>query len=156
MSLRLKLLLLGLFTLVLPFEGYEYARQMEAALRDGEQQSLLAIAQTIATSLQGRVDLLYRLTPDSGPAHMATMVGLPVLGLYAATRTARAGPYLSRGWCVDKYDAAARQYYGKPETEVPWTLKIEKPGVMDLICVDEVTAKLDQLLSGLKAAKMSS
>jgi heptosyltransferase I len=96
------------------------------------------------------------LTPDSGPAHMATMVGLPVLGLYAATRTARAGPYLSRGWCVDKYDAAARQYYGKPETEVPWTLKIEKPGVMDLICVDEVTAKLDQLLSGLKAAKMSS
>jgi two-component system sensor histidine kinase ChvG len=68
MSLRLKLLLLGLFTLVLPFEGYEYARQMEAALRDGEQQSLLAIAQTIATSLQGRADLLYRLTPDSGPA----------------------------------------------------------------------------------------
>jgi two-component system, OmpR family, sensor histidine kinase ChvG len=68
MSLRLKLLLLGLFTLVLPFEGYEYARQMEAALRDGEQQSLLAIAQTIATSLQGRADLLYRLTPGSGPA----------------------------------------------------------------------------------------
>jgi signal transduction histidine kinase len=68
MSLRLKLLLLGVFTLVLPFEGYEYARQMEAALRDGEQQSLLAIAQTIATSLQGRADLLYRLKPDSGPA----------------------------------------------------------------------------------------
>jgi signal transduction histidine kinase len=68
MSLRLKLLLLGLFTLVLPFEGYEYARQMEAALRIGEQQSLLAIAQTIAASLQGRADLLYRLTPSSGPA----------------------------------------------------------------------------------------
>ncbi len=32
---------------------YEYAREMEAALRDGEQQSLQAIAQTIATSLQG-------------------------------------------------------------------------------------------------------
>ncbi len=67
MSLRLKLLLLGFATLVLPFGGYEYARQMEAALRDGEQQSVLAIAQTIATSLQGRTDLLYRLTPDSGP-----------------------------------------------------------------------------------------
>jgi heptosyltransferase I len=86
------------------------------------------------------------LTPDSGPAHMATMVGLPVLGLYAATRTARAGPYLSRGWCVDKYDAAAQKYYGKPGTEVPWTLKIEKPGVMDLIPVEEVNAKLDALL----------
>ena len=68
MSLRLKLLLLGLATLVLPLGGYEYAREMEAALRDGEQQSLQAIAQTIAASLQGRSDLLYRMTPDSGPA----------------------------------------------------------------------------------------
>ena len=54
MSLRLKLLLLGLATLVLPWAGFEYAREMEAALRDGEQQSLQAIAQTIAASLQGR------------------------------------------------------------------------------------------------------
>lgn len=67
MSLRLKLMLLGLATLVLPLAGYEYAREMEAALRDGEQQSLQAIAQTIATSLQGRTDLLYRMTPDAGP-----------------------------------------------------------------------------------------
>ena len=96
------------------------------------------------------------LTPDSGPAHMATMVALPVLGLYAATRSARAGPYLSRGWCVDKYDAAARKYYGKPGTAVPWTLKIEKNGVMDLISVEEVNAKLDTLLAAIKAAKIPS
>ncbi|HEV2700831.1 MAG TPA: ATP-binding protein [Steroidobacteraceae bacterium] len=68
MSLRLKLLLLGFASLVLPLAGYEYAREMEAALRDGEQQSLQAIAQTIATSLQGRTDLLYRMTPDAGLA----------------------------------------------------------------------------------------
>src|SRR5262249_8787245 len=37
-----------------------YAREMESALREGEQNSLLAVAQTIASSLQGRVDLLYR------------------------------------------------------------------------------------------------
>src|ERR1700744_5123329 len=66
MSLRLKLLFLGLATLVLPLAGYEYACEMEAALREGEQQSLQAIAQTIATSLQGRTDLLYRLAPDAG------------------------------------------------------------------------------------------
>jgi len=92
------------------------------------------------------------LSPDSGPAHMATMVGLPVIGLYAATRTARAGPYLSRGWCVDKYAAAAQKFYGKSETEVAWTLKIEKPGVMDLVPVQEVIAKLDALLAALKPA----
>ena len=60
MSLRLKLLALGLATLVLPWAGCRYAREMEAALREGEQTSLQAVAQTIAASLQGRTDLLYR------------------------------------------------------------------------------------------------
>src|SRR5579864_8528725 len=60
MSLRLKLLLLGLLTLVLPWAGCRYAREMESALREGEQSSLLSVAQTIASSLQGRTDLLYR------------------------------------------------------------------------------------------------
>jgi two-component system, OmpR family, sensor histidine kinase ChvG len=60
MSLRLKLLLLGLLTLVLPWGGCRYARQMEGALREGELNSLQAMAQTIAASLQGRTDLLYR------------------------------------------------------------------------------------------------
>jgi two-component system, OmpR family, sensor histidine kinase ChvG len=60
MSIRLKLLLLGLATLVLPWAGCRYAREMESALREGEQNALLSVAQTIATSLQGRGDLLYR------------------------------------------------------------------------------------------------
>ncbi len=86
------------------------------------------------------------LSPDSGPAHMATMVGLPVIGLYAATNPARAGPYLSRAWCVDRYDEAARKYLRKPAAQVPWTTKIERPRVMDLIEVIDVTDKLDALL----------
>ncbi len=86
------------------------------------------------------------LTPDSGPAHMASAVGTPVIGLYAATNPARSGPYLSRQWCVDKYDAAARRVFGKPAHELPWTTKIERPGVMDLITPDEVIRKLHALL----------
>jgi hypothetical protein len=60
MSLRFKLLLLGLATLVLPWAGCRYAREMESALREGERNSLSSVAQTIASSLQGRRDLLYR------------------------------------------------------------------------------------------------
>ena len=86
------------------------------------------------------------LTPDSGPAHMATMVGTPVVGLYAATNPARSGPYLSLHWCVDAYPQAARTFRGCEPGELPWTHKIEEPGVMDLIEVDQVTAKLDELL----------
>jgi heptosyltransferase I len=86
------------------------------------------------------------LSPDSGPAHMASMVGLPVLGLYAATNPQRAGPYYSRQWCVDKYDAAARKYLGRPAAQIPWTTKIERSGVMDLIEVGDVAEKLDTLM----------
>jgi heptosyltransferase I len=95
-------------------------------------------------ALLGRASVL--LTPDSGPAHMATMVGTPVVGLYAATNPARSGPYLSRLWCVDAYAQAARRYRGRSPEKLPWTEKIEQRGVMDLISVDQVTAKLDELL----------
>ena len=87
------------------------------------------------------------VTPDSGPAHMATMVGTPVIGLYAATNPERSGPYLSRRWCVNAYDAAARKFLGKAAAELPWTKKIELPGVMELIEATAVTAKLDELLA---------
>jgi heptosyltransferase I len=86
------------------------------------------------------------LTPDSGPAHMATMVGTPVIGLYAPTNPARSGPYLSRRWCVDAYPRAALRFRGRSAEELPWTEKIEESGVMEIIEVGEVTARLDELL----------
>ena len=93
------------------------------------------------------------LTPDSGPAHMATTVDTPVIGLYAATNPARSGPYESRRWCVDAYDAAARKFLGRPAAELPWTRKIEMPGVMELVEVPAVCAKLDELLALLRQMK---
>ena len=60
MSLRLKLLLLSLLTLGLPWAGYKYALEIEMVLQTAERESLEGMAKTIATSLQGRDDLLYR------------------------------------------------------------------------------------------------
>ena len=79
---------------------------------------------------------------------MATMVNLPVIGLYAATNPARSGPYLSLRHCVDAYDAAARAFRGRPASALPWTEKIEEPGVMDLISVDAVIGRLEEFLQG--------
>jgi heptosyltransferase I len=95
-------------------------------------------------ALLDRATLL--VAPDSGPAHMATMVRTPVVGLYAATNPARSGPYLSRPWCVNAYAEAARRFRGRPPERLPWTEKIEERGVMELITVEQVTAKLDQAL----------
>jgi heptosyltransferase I len=95
-------------------------------------------------ALLGRACVL--LTPDSGPAHMATMAGTPVIGLYAATNPARSGPYLSRRWCVDAYPEAARVFRGLEPGELPWTHKIEEPGVMELIGVEQVNTRLDEFM----------
>lgn len=69
LRLRTKLLLLALTTLALPWAGCQYAREMESVLREGERQALLAVAQTVAASMQGREELLFRArTAPSDPA----------------------------------------------------------------------------------------
>jgi heptosyltransferase I len=87
------------------------------------------------------------LAPDTGPAHMATMVGTPVIGLYAATNPARSGPYLSRQWCIDAFPRAAAKFRQATPDTLPWHTKIEEPGVMELIEVTEVCNRLDALLA---------
>ena len=87
------------------------------------------------------------VTPDPVPRTWRPMVDTPVIGLYAATNPERSGPYLSRRWCVNAYDAAARQFLRKPAADLPWTTKIELPGVMELIQAADVAAKLDELLA---------
>ena len=85
------------------------------------------------------------LSPDSGPVHMAAGAGIPVIGLYAPTDPRRSGPYFSRQWCVDRHAEAARRFAGREADSLPWTRKIEKPGAMALIEVDDVRERLAAL-----------
>ncbi len=87
------------------------------------------------------------LTPDAGPMHIANAMGTPVLGLHAATDSARSGPYSDLRWTVDCYEAAAQKFLGKPASTLPWGKRVEFPGVMDLIEVDAVNARLDALMA---------
>ena len=96
-------------------------------------------------ALLGRLTVL--LSPDSGPMHIASAVGCPVIGLHAASNPRRSGAYNSQAWAVDRYDDAARKYRQRPASELPWGSKIEEPGVMDLIEVDEVIAMLDRFMA---------
>ncbi len=92
-------------------------------------------------ALLGRARLV--LTPDSGPAHMANAMGSAVLGLHACTDAERSGPYSDRRWTVNHYDQAARTFLGKPASALPWGKRVEFPGVMDLVQVDEVIARFE-------------
>lgn len=98
-------------------------------------------------ALLARADLV--LTPDAGPAHIASALGTPVLGLYAATWSRRSGPWNSLDLCVDRYPEAARKYRGQAATELRWGHRIEEAGVMDLVTVPDVIARLDAFSRGL-------
>jgi heptosyltransferase I len=104
-------------------------------------------ARTPCRAARAHVRSQVLLSPDSGPAHMATMVGLPVIGLYAATNPPRAGPYYSRAWCVDKYDAGRAQVSRQTGRADSLDHQDRAPGVMDLIEVSDVRAKLDALMA---------
>ena len=111
MSLRLKLLLLGLLTLVLPWAGCRYAREMESALREGEQTSLESVAETLATSLEGRVDLLYRAPPGADAAAAAALLKA---GPYDLRPEALAAAPLVDGYSEDwPRDPSAWAWYEK-------------------------------------------
>lgn len=93
--------------------------------------------------LLSRVDVV--ISPDSGPAHIANAVGTPVIGLYACTWSKRSGPYNYLDYCVDKFEVAARRYLEKTARELRWGTKIELPGVMSLIEINEVKEKLTKI-----------
>ncbi len=93
-------------------------------------------------ALLERADLV--LTPDSGPAHMANAMGSAVLGLYACTDAERSGPYSDRRYTVNRYAKAAERFLGKRPEQLPWGKRVEFPGVMDLVTVEDVIARFER------------
>ena len=83
------------------------------------------------------------ICPDSGPAHMATAVNTPVIGLYATSNPARTGPYVSRELTVNRYPDAVERYLGKPFESLRWGARVRHPDAMSLITIDDVTDKID-------------
>jgi heptosyltransferase I len=82
------------------------------------------------------------LCPDSGPAHMATSVGTPVVGLYATSNRHRTGPYESQHLVVDKYPDAVRNELGVDVAQIRWGQRVRNPDAMSLITVSDVIDKL--------------
>ena len=98
------------------------------------------------------------LCPDSGPAHMATAVATPVVGLYATSNRHRTGPWASQHLVVDKYPQAVERELGKRVEDLRWGERVRSPDAMDLIEVEEVARKLDRAFAerGIIAASGDS
>ena len=118
---------------------------------------IVATASCKPVNLIGRTDLkqllalLHRATvllaPDSGPAHIATAVGTPVIGLYACTNPDRARPYLSTNYVVNRYDEAVLEKYGKLPKDLPWGIRVRDEGNMERILASDVERMFDKLMT---------
>ena len=97
---------------------------------------LLALIQKVA----------FVVAPDTGPAHMATMVRTPVIGLYAHSNPLRTGPYLDQARVVSVYEQAIQNQHGKPWQSLPCGLRAKGQSLMQGITVDEVKAQIDVLI----------
>jgi len=102
------------------------------------------------TTLKQLLALLDRavllISPDSGPVHMATAVGTPVIGLYATSNPDRTGPWSSRQWVVNRYPEALREEVGKEVEQVPWGRRVRSPTAMQRITAGEIEEKLREIV----------
>lgn len=95
-------------------------------------------------ALIGKVDLL--ISPDSGPAHMATAQGTPVIGLYAIHNPLRTAPYNNLANVVSVYEQNIQAQYGKPSAELPWATRAKGKDLMQQIKAEAVIAQMKGLL----------
>lgn len=104
-----------------------------------------------ATSLKQLLAILERasvlIAPDSGPAHLGTATGTPVIGLYACTNPDRARPYLSAEWVVNRYPQAIANRFHTAVEQQPWGTRVRDAAAMRLITSDAVNDTLDRLLA---------
>src|SRR5262245_5067313 len=138
MSLRFKLLLLSLLTLILPWAGWQYADRMDTTLRRGQERALITTAQVLARVVASEPELLYgvqELRENFDPARGDLFAPLlptqplldgfpdewpvpsrPVPGFDAETRRLRLGVYRrSLHVYFEAIDSAVR--YENPVTE---------------------------------------
>ena len=73
------------------------------------------------------------ISPDTGPAHMATIAGTPVIGLYAHHNPERTGPYHCREWVVSVYRECIERETGRPPEQLDWRTRLKDPRAMALI-----------------------
>lgn len=116
-------------------------------LRSSNSTPLNLIAQTnlkeLLSIIKGAICVI---SPDSGPAHMATAMGTPVIGLYATTNPDRARPYLSEKWVVNRYPDAIDKKHHKAINELPWGTRVRDEWAMNLITNKDVMNMIDEFM----------
>lgn len=87
------------------------------------------------------------ISPDTGPAHIATVVGTPMVGLYALSNPERTGPYYGQASVVSVYQELAEKEYSKPLADIPWASTVHDADAMSHIQIEAVLDKVKEALA---------
>ena len=124
----------------------EYSKKIDAEYFNENMINLIG-----KTSIRGMAAIIkhsqFIISPDSGPAHIGTVMDKPVIGLYAMSNLNRSGPYHSRNWTINKYPEALEIFEEKNIESSKWGQKVKDPKAMQLIKVDDVISKIDEVIS---------
>lgn len=127
--------------------SHEEAQFTHKVIEDREDQVINLVGKTpldqMLSVLKGAALVI---TPDTGPAHMATLVGTPVLGLYAHSNPKRTGPYQGLDQVVSVFEELAEKEYKKPVSKLPWSTRVHDKDAMQYIRIDHVLAMLKRLI----------
>ena len=95
------------------------------------------------TAVIGEAQLI--LAPDSGPAHIATTQGVPVIGLYGHSNPNRTRPYLSKETVISVYEKHVQEQHKKQLNELPWSARAKGAHIMADISVEQVIDMFDKI-----------
>ncbi len=95
------------------------------------------------------------IAPDSGPVHLATLVGTPVIGLYAHHNPARVGAYFGQAEAVSIYQTLVEAEYGKPLSQLPWRTRVKDKNAMQQLSIADVLLAFDQVKERIECSPSS-
>tara|TARA_B100000035_G_scaffold110514_1_gene93840 strand:- start:7964 stop:8983 length:1020 start_codon:yes stop_codon:yes gene_type:complete len=88
----------------------------------------------------------FYIGPDSGTLHMARMLDLPVIGLYATSNPLRTGPYCKLEYTINKYPQALEAFLDKKTENVKWGERVRNREAMKLIKIDDVKVQIKRVM----------
>ena len=118
----------------------EYAAPISALPGVSDLNGLTTLKQLAA--LIGRARVV--LCPDSGPAHIAAALGVPVVGLYASSNPQRTGPWGSGEFVVNRYPQAVQKLLGKRVEDIRFGRRLKQPRAMLEISASDVIEAVDR------------
>ncbi|MET1218507.1 MAG: glycosyltransferase family 9 protein [Glaciecola sp.] len=126
-------------------------RDMQSALHEaGAAITLDLVGQTtLKQMLVVLRQATFVIAPDTGPAHMATTVGTPVLGLYAHSNPLRTGPYCNLHDTVSVYPDAIKAEYNDCWQNLTFGVRAKGEQWMQHISTEQVRAAIDNFVHRL-------